>query len=165
MQSASNLLCQEHFRGLTCPSPGAEHAGTWLRPSAVTGNPFLASLGGWSYTAWPRCRGALSAGAAFCAKPVPGQQVPAWELWALVPAGLGGDTLPILYKFGPALMSQTVSSQGSFVFPQVTRGCFHACVGIHRPEQNAGQPLWLKPQHNRRVPPAPSPSHPARASG
>lgn len=50
------------------------------------------------------------------------------------------DPLPILYKFSPVLMSQTFSSQGSFVFPP-SRTRLFLCLCWHEQkaqEQKAG---------------------------
>lgn len=77
-----------------------------------------------------RCLQAV--GPAFCEKPTLGQQVPAWKPWALTPAWGWGDPLPILYKFSPALISQTFFSQGSFAFPSSYTRLFSCLLG-HQP--------------------------------
>lgn len=63
-----------------------------------------------------------------------------------------GDSLPILYKFSPVLMSQTFSSQGSFVFhPSCTR--LFSCLRWHEQkalEQKAGS-LWDGASRNHNI--------------
>lgn len=81
---------------------------------------------------WPRCRGSLTAGAAFCTEPAPGQQVPAGSSGLCHQLSLWGNPLPILYECNPVLMSQTFSSQGSFVFPPSYTRLF-SCLCGHLP--------------------------------
>lgn len=67
-----------------------------------------------------------------------------WELWALPPVELGGNPLPILYECNPVLMSQTFSSQGSFVFPPSYTRLF-LCLCGHLPcRSESWVVLWLE---------------------
>lgn len=102
-------------------------------PSAVTANPCLVSVGGWSYPAWGRqglgvCRleeqhfEQSLPKASRCLRGSSGL----WHQWGW------RDPLPVLYKFSPVLISQTFFSQGSFVFPPSYTRLF-PCLCGHLP--------------------------------
>lgn len=87
---------------------------------------------------WPRCRGSLSAGAAFCIEPAPGQQVPAGSSGLCHQLSLGGIHSLSSMNVTQSWWAKLSPAKDLLCFPQVTQGCFCACVGICPADQKAG---------------------------